>query len=101
MAREFSMNIIAFAWDYNQDPYDKCCSSWTKDNDQDVMSCGDAYLLGHGSLCAEERAAFPFMVFFFTFTAEHKLENKPKHTSDKNTLGTQTAEYNCEESYSR
>lgn len=29
-------------------------------------------LLGRSSLCAEERAAFLFMVFFFTFTAEHK-----------------------------
>lgn len=65
------------------------------------MSCGYLYLSGHSSLCAEERAAFTFVVFFFTFTAEHKLENKPKHRSDKNTLVIQTAEYNREKSYSR
>lgn len=28
-------------------------------------------LLGHGSLWAEERVAFPFMEFFFTFTTKH------------------------------
>lgn len=65
------------------------------------MSCGYLYLLGHSSLCAEERAAFLFMVFFFTFTAEHKLENKPKQRNGKNTLGMQTADYNREESCSR